>query len=121
MPPGEESPTPTNAVPAEGEGTVSPPAEAAPAPENSAISHVSALLIGLVILLVGGGIGFFIWSRSAVVPHGSLITSAMNELKKNPPSEEKDEEKPEEKPVDPPAEKQPDRKKLEIKFPPPMT
>lgn len=116
-PPEAEPSLPTNAVPAEGEDTNAPPPNAAPAEESSGISFLTALLIGAAILLAGGGIGFFIWSRSAIVPHGSLITSAMNELKKHPPSEDKDEDKI----VEPPAEQREEKKKLEIKFPPPMT
>jgi hypothetical protein len=109
-PPEAEPDMPTNVVPAEGEGTATaPPANAAPPAEGSGLGHLGTLLIGVVILLVGGGVGYFIWSKANVAAHGSLITSAMNELKKNPPSEDKEEEKPEEK------------KKLEIKFPPPMT
>ena len=74
------------------------------------------MLIGAAILLVGGGIGFFIWRRAGAVSHGSLITSAMDELKKHARNEDKDEEKPVAQPAAKPAEK-----KLEIKFPPPMT
>jgi hypothetical protein len=120
-PPEAEPVMSTNAVPAEGADTNAPPANTTPSAESSGIGHWSALLIGAAILLVGGGIGFFIWSKSAVVHHGSLITSAMNELKKNPPSEEKDEDKVIEPPADKPVEPREEKKKLEIKFPPPMT
>jgi len=121
--PAEEEPAmPTNAVSTEGEGAAAtPPANAGAPTEGSGIGHLSALLIGLVILLLGGGVGFYIWSRSGVVSHGSLITSAMNELKKNPPGEDKDEDKIIEPPADKPAEPREEKKKLEIKFPPPMT
>jgi len=105
---------PTNVVPSESEGTTpAPPANAVPPAEGSGMGHLVALLVGAVILLAGGGVGFFIWNKSSAVTRGSLITSAMNELKKNPPGEDKDEEKP--------APNQPEKKKMEIKFPPPMT
>ena len=105
---------PTNVVPSESEGTTpAPPANAVPPAEGSGMGHLVALLVGAVILLAGGGVGFFIWNKSSAVTRGSLITSAMNELKKNPPGEDKDEEKS--------APNQPEKKKMEIKFPPPMT
>ncbi len=112
----EEPPPTTNAVPAGGE-IPAPAANATASEESSGIGHVSALLIGVAILLVGGGAGFLIWRRSGVVPHESLITSAMKELANHPANEDKDEEKPAAPPVEPQAEK----KKMEIKFPPPMT
>jgi hypothetical protein len=107
--PAEEEPaTATNTVSTEGEGAAAPPANAGAPTEGSGIGHLSALLVGAVILLLGGGVGFYIWSRSGADAHGSLITSAMNELNKHSGGEDKDEEKPAEK------------KKMEIKYPPPM-
>ncbi|HTY88786.1 MAG TPA: hypothetical protein VMB80_15060 [Candidatus Acidoferrum sp.] len=115
--PEAEPPPPTNMAPAEGESPNAAPPTPAPAEESSGISHWTAVLVGAAILLAGGALGFFIYNRSGVVPHGSLITSALNELKKNPPGEDKDEDKISE----PPAPKSEEKKKLEIKFPPPMT
>ena len=108
----------TSAVPAEAEGTVAPPsaANATPPSESSGISNMEALAIGLAILVVAGGVAFFMWRRSGTAPHGSLITSAMNELKNTAKNEDKDEDKREEK-----YEEKPIEKKEEKKFPPPMT
>jgi hypothetical protein len=107
----------TSAVPAEAEGTVAPPpANATPPSESSGINNMEALAIGAAILVVAGGVAFFMWRRSGTAPHGSLITSAMNELKNTAKNEDKDEDKREEK-----YEEKPIEKKEEKKFPPPMT
>ena len=93
---------------------------ATPPSESSGISNLAALAVGLVILVLAIGLAFFMWRRSHAFPHGSLITSAMNELKHSGKNEDKDEEKHEEKqeetPIEEPAEKKPEKK-----FPPPMT
>ena len=103
--------------PAEADGTVAPPpANATPPSESSGINNMEALAIGAAILVVAGGVAFFMWRRSGTAPHGSLITSAMNELKNTAKNEDKDEDKREEK-----YEEKPIEKKEEKKFPPPMT
>jgi cobalamin biosynthesis Mg chelatase CobN len=119
--PDETSLTPTSAVPAEAVSTTPlPPTNATPPSESSGISNLAALAVGLVILVLAIGLAFFMWRRSHAFPHGSLITSAMNELKHSGKNEDKDEEKHEEKqeetPIETPAEKKPEKK-----FPPPMT
>jgi hypothetical protein len=118
----EGSLVPTNAVPAEAGGTMAPPppnGTVAP-PENSGIGNKGALAIGVAILVVAGGLAVFMWRRSGTAPHGSLITSAMNELKRAGKNEDKDEDKREEKHEAKLIEK-PVEKKQEKKFPPPMT
>ena len=120
-PPDEAAVVSTSTVPAPVENpTVPPPVNATPPSESSGLSNMEALAIGLAILAMAGGLAFFIWRRSHAFPHGSLITSAMNELNHMSKNEDKDEdkheEKQEEKPVEQTAEKKPEKK-----FPPPMT
>jgi len=102
----------TNAAPIEAMSAAAPPNAAAPPYEGSRTGRKAAVLIGLAILAAAIGLAVFMLRRSGPVQHGSLITSAMEEMKRAAKNEDKDEDKS----VEPPAEK-----KEEKKFPPPMT
>jgi hypothetical protein len=123
-PPVEASATPTNAVPAETEATPAAPSNAAaPPPEGSGLESKTALIIGGAILLVAGGLAYFMWRRASIVSHGSLISSAMQVAKHDEKNEEKNDDKPEGKSeagTEVVSKPEPDSKKEEKKFPPPM-
>jgi hypothetical protein len=119
-PPGEGVTTPTNAAPAETEtSATATPNATAPPPESSGLDRKTTLLIGAAILLVAGGLAFFMWRRASVVSHGSLISSALSLTKYDDKNEEKAGEKGEAgTEVTRKAETEP--KKEEKIFPPPM-
>ena len=116
---------PSLAEPAAPTNTVSAPPEIAaasadatlPPAAGSGTGHISIWVLGVALLVVaGGGLAVFLVQRGGSNPHGSLITSAMNEIKKTEKAEEKHEDKPEDG--------QPEDKKegkAEVKkFPPPL-
>jgi hypothetical protein len=122
-----EAETPTNAVPAEGEGAAAVTPNAAPPPENSGLDRKTALIIGAAILLVAGGLAFFMWRRASIVSHGSLISSAMKVTKYEDKVDEKVEddagdqvEEKNEPGTEMTSEPEPEAKKEEKIFPPPM-
>jgi len=110
-PPAVEPSLPTNTVPA-------PPEIAASTTDaSSGAGHISLWVLGVVLLVVvGGGLAVFLVQRGGSNSHGSLITSAMNEIKKTEKAEEKHDDKPEDSQ---PGDKK--EGKVEVKkFPPSM-
>jgi hypothetical protein len=105
-PPAVEPSLPTNTVPEP------PETAAAPTEASSGTGHISLWVLGVALLVVaGGGLAVFLVQRGGSNPHGSLITSAMNEIKKTEKAEEKHEDKPEDE----------KEAKVEVKkFPPSM-
>jgi hypothetical protein len=123
-PPADASLTPTGAVPAEAEAAPGPsPNPASPPAEGSGLDRKTALLIGGAILLVAGGLAFFMWRRANMVSHGSLITSAMHVTRYDDKNDDKVEDKTGEtseagtEVMDKP---ETEAKPEEKKFPPPM-
>ena len=114
--------TPTSAAPVEAEVTpASPPEPAAPPPEGAGLDRKTALLIGGAIVLVAGGLAFWMWRRANIVSHGSLISSALNLVKYDEKTEDRTEDKNEEKPGEKSeAGTEVIGKPEEKKFPPPM-
>ncbi len=131
--PAPEAPKPpeeasSNAASSETENTsAATPSASVPAPEGSGLDRKTTLIIGAAILVIAGGLAFFMWRRASLSSHGSLISSALSLTKFDEKADDKADDKNEDKAgekgetgteMTSKAEVEP--KKEEKIFPPPM-